>query len=386
MMRIIQIGQFPLDSALIRGGVESSINGLARELSKHHEVFVMDIPRMGIDDSIEQCDAIRVYRFRNKGKHQRDSAKRIDEICSIISEIKPSVCHIHGTSFFSWKMYRSLTRQGIPALVTVHGLVSVEKKKALQRRFSLKGFYQYFEQSNAERKLLNSVQRVIVDTKYVADALPGYHLKHIPRTIIIPQGIDQHFFSMSCTSFSHEILSVGAISRRKGHHLLIQSFELLCEKIHDVHLTVCGNLTDKDYLDELMLYVSNSPHKNQISLVTDASKDDLDCFFQHAGLFVLHSQEESQGIVLAEAMATGLPIVATRVGGIPDVVDENRTGLLVEYGDILGFADAMSSLLLSREKWATLSDACRSAANRFSWQGIASRIEALYEVLSINKD
>lgn len=380
-MRIVQVGQYPLDPSIIRGGVESSIDGLARELSKDNDVYVMDVPRMNICDSVERRDQLEVYRFTNNGIHQKDAVDRLSDICATVARIKPDVCHIHGTTNYCWRFFQEVSRMGIPVIVTVHGLLNVEKWKMLKRKFSLKVFYQFVYQSYAERRLLNAANVAIVDTKYVADMIVAYHLRHTPRIAIIPQGIDQRFFSISCSKSSLEILSVGAISRRKGHLFLIKAFELLCERMPGVHLTICGSLTDKTYYDELSSYVFASSCKERIRIVTDVSKDVLDSFYREARVFALHSQEESQGIVLAEAMATGLPVVATRVGGIPDVIHDQETGLLSEFGDVRGFADALFSFLDSKERWEDLSENCQIASRDYSWTSIAHRIMEIYNSL-----
>lgn len=377
-MRIIQIGQFPTHVGYIRGGVEASVYGLAKELSKYAEVEVMDIPRVGTDDRVECFEGMTVYRFRNTGCHQKDAAKRVNHIVEIILDLHPSVCHIHGTSPFCWRMLRDLKRQDIPVALTVHGVLNVEKKKALKNHFSWKGLYQYIYQGIIEKRILSSINNVIVDTEYVKEAIKSLRLKRMPLMKVIPQGIDQHFFDLSCSSSSSTVLSVGAFSRRKGHFYLIKAFEQVCEKDNQVLLTICGSSADAQYLAEIESYVSNSPFKDRIQLVVDASKEALYALYGKAHIFALHSQEESQGIVLAEAMATGLPIVSTRVGGIPYVVENGACGLITEYGNVHTFADSMLYLLNSPTAWLKMSNQCRTAAMKYSWTIIGNQITNVY--------
>ena len=146
-MRIVQIGPYPINSSIIRGGVESSVYGLAQEQAKSNDVYVMDVPRLSGSDCIEKYGTITVFRFSNDGKHQIDAVHRIKDICQVIKEINPSICHIHSSSFFSWRFYLELSRRGIPVIVTVHGLLMIEKKKELKRKFSIKTLYQLFLQS-----------------------------------------------------------------------------------------------------------------------------------------------------------------------------------------------------------------------------------------------
>ena len=96
-------------------------------------------------------------------------------------------------------------------------------------------------------------------------------------------------------------------------------------------------------------------------------------------VFVLHSQEESQGIVFAEAMATGLPVVATRVGGVPDVVEDGKSGLLVDFSDVDSFAGAILELLRDNQYWENMSIRARELSRQYDWGLIANKIELEYK-------
>ena len=380
-MRIIQIGPFPSDSYNIHGGVEASVYGLAREQAKAHFVVVMDIPRIGGEDIVEQVDGVTVYRFCNRGKHNRDAIRRIGEIVEIVNAMNPTVCHIHGTSLFNWKMFDALKGKGIPTILTVHGLVKEEKRKSLKNRFSFKTLYQLWTQTSAERKLLQSTSNAIVDTQYVVDQIGRYRLLTKPKLTVIPQGIEDAFFDLSYSRDSRMILSVGVFSRRKGHLLTIQAFERVSKQIPEATLTICGIVTDQAYFNDVVEYVKASPCKDKISILTNLPKDQLLTFYKQAHVFALHSQEESQGIVFAEAMAVGLPVVATNEGGIPYVIENGVTGLLSSYGDIDGFAYSLEQLMTDNQAWNKMSVAGRSISRKYAWNDIVQQVEDFYSAI-----
>ena len=377
-MRIIQIGQFPLSGSIASGGVEASIYGLAREQAKSHSVVVIDIPRIDGKDAIEEIDGLSVYRFCNPGKHNKDAVKRINDIIGKVLAFEPTICHVHGTGIFSCEIFNALKKQGIPLMLTVHGLVKEEKRKALKNRYSLKTLYQYWTQTSAEKKMLQSAHGIIVDTQYVAKQIDQYHLSSRPKIAVIPQGINEQFFNVSCSPCSKTILSVGAFSQRKGHLLLVKAFEKIACHIPDASLTICGVISEKAYYNEVMNCVNASPFKDRISVMTNLPKEQLLTQYEKAKVFALHSQEESQGIVFAEAMAVGLPIVATNVGGIPYVVEHGVTGLLSAYSDVDSFASCLEQLLTNEEEWANMSVTGKSAAKQYAWNSIANNVERAY--------
>ena len=95
----------------------------------------------------------------------------------------------------------------------------------------------------------------------------------------------------------------------------------------------------------------------------------------------MHSQEESQGIVFAEAMAVGLPVVSTKVGGIPYVVSHGETGLLAEYEDVEAFAINMSMLLQNNALYDLMSKNGKIDSKNYLWDSIAKRIIDVYSTL-----
>ena len=195
---------------------------------------------------------------------------------------------------------------------------------------------------------------------------------------VIPQGINQQYAMLQSSCDEPIIFSLGAISKRKGHLLLVKAFELLCKQTPNAKLIIAGIVAEKEYYDELQLYIQQSQYANQIQLCINLSQEQIFQLYQNVRIFALHSQEESQGIVFAEAMAVGLPIVSTIVGGIPFVVAHGKTGLLTEFEDVENFSTNMSMLLQNEDMYNVMSRNGKIESQNYLWDGIANRIFKLY--------
>lgn len=380
-MRIVQIGAYPLSPDLVRGGVEASVYGLAKELGKSNVVHVFDAPRKGGGAGTVEEENIHVHRTDNPGKWQVSAIRQIKKMVEKIVKLQPDVCHIHGTNLFAWMMYRRLKKEGLPCIVTVHGLARVEKKNALKKSFSIKGLSQYLYQGWVEKRFLGQLPLVVVDTEYVKDIVEHYPIRRKPAIYVIPQGIDESFFYLGCSCSSNIILSVGAINERKGHLLTFKAFETIKKKGVDARLVIAGVSSDKNYFESLQTIVASSSYKNDVLLLPDLPTDKLKQWYEKAHLFVLHTQEESQGIVFSEAMAVGLPVVSTCVGGVPFVIEHGSTGLLSNYSDVETYADNIALLMTDDELWLRMSKSCREVSQNYHWRSISNNIVKLYMTL-----
>lgn len=380
-MRIVQIGPYPLSVDCIQGGVEASVYGLAQELGRSNEVHVFDFPRIGGSNETISDGNVLIHRFKNNGKRQLSMTSQVKAIAEEIARLRPDVCHIHGTGLYSSEMYRALNQRNLHAIVTVHGLVMVEKLNALRKQFKLKRLVQLIYQSWAEKRLLAQVPMAIVDTEYVKERVKRYPICKKPVLYVIPQGISERFFSIRCSNQTQTLLSVGAIGERKGHLLTVKAYELIRRQNEKLNLVIAGSVADKEYLRQLQKAIDESEYRDEISLYLDISNDMLKQLYQEAHLFVLHTQEESQGIVFGEAMATGLPVVTTRVGGVPYVVQDGVTGMLSEYGDVNAFAQNIKSLINDDLRWNAMSEASRGSACEYHWETVAKRVLELYNDL-----
>jgi glycosyltransferase involved in cell wall biosynthesis len=141
------------------------------------------------------------------------------------------------------------------------------------------------------------------------------------------------------------VCSVGQICARKGLRELLDAFSRIYKNTPQMHLAVVGKVVfqhEDKYGDSLRAIAAASGTTDRVHFTGE--RRDVSAVLQAADLLVLNSIQEPFGLVLIEAMSSGTPVVATRVGGIPEIVRDSENGWLVESGDTAGLASKLVEL------------------------------------------
>ncbi len=201
------------------------------------------------------------------------------------------------------------------------------------------------------------------------------------RIRIIPNGVDLGEFGNLALRRGDDdtttVLFVGrCYPRQKGLEHLLRAFGLLASA-QNVRLKVVGE--DWGGVASLQTLAKGLGIQKQVTFTGPLSRTELIRAYGSADIFVLPSLFEPFGIVLLEAMAAGLPVVASRVGGIVEVVRDGETGVLVRPGDPTVLSRALEDLISDSSLRSRMGQAglCRAAA--YSWERILPRIIEVYE-------
>lgn len=200
--------------------------------------------------------------------------------------------------------------------------------------------------TRAEERALAIADVVFAESNYTQDLLQG---KTRPGALVLgPPGVDADFFApASSRPDPGAIICVGRLQDpRKNIRLLLEAYGVLCRHFAPPPLFLVGrqglSVTDMQYASQLGI-------ADKIRVFADVSWPQLRDLYQASSLFVLPSNEEGLGIVILEAMASGLPVISTDCGGPSTAVLQGETGLLTPVGDVYAFADAMRALLENKE-------------------------------------
>ncbi|MFG3045106.1 glycogen synthase [Streptomyces sp. NPDC048241] len=276
---------------------------------------------------------------------------------------------------------------GIPHVTTAHSLEPLRPWKAEQ----LGGGYAL--SSWAERTAIESADAVIaVSGAMRDDILACYPALDADRVHVIHNGIDTRLYrpdpgtdALRRHGIDPErpyVLFVGRITRQKGVPQLLRA---VGEIDPDTQVVLCAGAPDTPEIDREF-----REHYQELSAVRAGvfwipqmlPRAEVVQLLTHAAVFVCPSVYEPLGIVNLEAMACGTPVVASRVGGIPEVVDHGRTGLLVDAdADFEGnLARALGAVLADPVAARRMGEAGRArAVGEFGWDAVARRTAGLYE-------
>ncbi len=181
----------------------------------------------------------------------------------------------------------------------------------------------------------------------------------------------------SAASRSPTVVTVGHLSPEKGHRVLVEGWPTVLARVPGARLWIAGAGPERGELETLVQRLSLAASVRLLGFCEDVG--DL---LAGADVFVMPSLEEGLGTAVLEAMAMGLPVVASRTGGLPEVVGDGITGVLVPPGEPLPLADAVVRLLQDREASARMGAAGRRrAAAQFSAEGMATGYLGLYREL-----
>ncbi len=378
---VVMIGPFPIDETRIEGGVQASLFGLCRRLLGRTDIGslrVLATPRhVGTAVSEDRVAGIAVTHLNAPWRFMVSMVANLPLILRIVGETEEPIVHLHGSGLFEALIVAACRLKRVPLVWTMHGITEKETRETWRLHPGFAGFLRWLIYRTCERFQLAHATTIVVDTDYVAREVAA---RAGVAPIAIPQGI---FLSELAAATSTDrrgatVLALGVIDPRKGHLITIEAFADVVRDVPQARLRIVGSLTSVDYLAELHEAVRRLGLSESVEILVDQPRAVLLEALAEARVFALHSQEESQGIAICEALAAGLPVVSTRSGGIPDVIGDSEAGVLVDYGDAAGFADALTRVLTDDALAARMSAAAVARGATFDWDAITDRIVGLY--------
>lgn len=367
------------------GGMENAVLNQCRELVKlKNEVHVFT------------CD-----RFRNETKIH----KKTDEIYGIKVHYLRSLFHVEKSHFFpsiltelngdfdvvhTHAMHHYHNDLAAFSIRIRHGKTVFTSHSSFYPKEAVPT-YQYYlfkvYDATARLSIFRNVDRVIALTKYDETELVKRGLDS-RKIRIIPNGVESIFFERPDVDFKtrHNIkgkivLYVGRLHKEKSLDVLVRAFPLVLDQNKDANLVLVG--PDEGELARLLDLGRRLGIKDHLLWIDRLGGKELVSAYYSCDVFALCSVAEAFGISLMEAQAAGKPVVATDLGGVPYVVKNGETGLLIPPRDTKALANSLNLLLSDDDLRSRMGHEARKWAENFRWEKITRRIFDLYlEMLS----
>ncbi|WP_048048280.1 glycosyltransferase family 4 protein [Methanosarcina mazei] len=290
-----------------------------------------------------------------------------------ILEIDPDLIHLH----FTYPPYSYISTLPIPVIITAHSLSFIKTKGIHSKRSYVN--LSFLIDPYFEKIALKNADCVIAVSDWVKqniDNIIGCNTK----TVYIPNGINYEKYEplpQKQNIKNPSILTVGRLVKLKGMDLLIKALPNIKELIPNIHLYIAGEGVQCEKLKSLAVRLNV---QENITFLGFVSEDKIIKMLSSVDIFVTSSRSETFGIVVLEALAAGTPVIASNVGGIPQLLNNGEYGLLVEPENPEDLSSAVIKLIKDPVLMGELSKKGRLRAQEYSWNEITKKTIELYKL------
>jgi glycosyltransferase involved in cell wall biosynthesis len=381
----------------ISGGTGAYVYYLSRSLEKlGHNIHVV---ARHSEDSEDIIDGVNVHYRKGKGnavtrywRFAHSASKKIKELNEKIglniihanlplvpnfaiptNSAKALVCAVHST----WKGEAIVTRRDNPKVLNPN------EKMMLRFNFLLRSY---------EKKLMDRSDALIAVSKYTVDELTELYGINKEKIHVIYNGVDINKFKPKLNKielrqeFGLEdrqkvVLFVGRLYHRKGLEVLLHSIPAVLQEFNDVKFAISGTgfKEKKESLRKLAKILKIEDSVLFLGYVPDEKLPDL---YAASDIFVLPAIYENFPFAILEAQATSIPVISTKVGGIPEFLTDNINGFLIEPGDSTQLTERVLTLLRDPKLAKKMGECGRKMIEeKLSWSLITGQVIELYNKL-----
>lgn len=291
----------------------------------------------------------------------------------VLDEIRPDI--IHGQGIESQYGYAAVTAR-YPYVLTIHGLSKLSNRVLdipLISRVRLVELFEWY--------CMRKARNIIVINPFIVEVLGLTSQRY--KLFPIPNAIGERYFdAVPEPREENLLLAIGYVDRLKAHDVLARAMTLLRERKVACRAMIVGPLNEGKFLESLRKYIRDE--NLDIQFAGYMPSENLLPLLQRCTALVHPSRHDNSPVSLGEAMACGTPVVASRVGGIPNIIHDNETGLLFDSENAVQLADKLQWLLENKGARGQLAENGREFARKmFHPREVAALTHAAYrEILS----
>ena len=385
------------------GGAETSVRRDAEGLVKRgHEVFVVTTSPNG-KTPIEETDGVKVYRINPLNLYAMYNHQNQPEILkpiwhvvdlwnphsyvlvkNILKKEMPDIVHINNFKGLSLSVFSAAKRLNLPLVFTAHDYSLICPRANL-----LNGSGEICTAPSRLCKAYVKIQKYMVDNKpdlvtapsqFVFDKLKSSGLFEGVKMTKLPLGIDLSDEKVKKSYDIIGILYVGDLSKHKGVHILINAFKRLESK--NIELHIIGKGKDEGEFKKI------AGSDRRIIFHGFKTGEELMNFYKKANVVVTPSLcYDNSPMVIYESLMNGTPVIGSRIGGIPELVEDGYNGFLFEAGNVDELIVILVNLIKNPSGLQKLSSGAFESVKKYSMDEHIKKLEKIYhEIYEKNKD
>ena len=303
-----------------------------------------------------------------------------DRVMKDLQNRKP-VDIIHANYWLSGAVGHKLKHElNIPLVTTFHTLGEIKKKS---------GFPEPTERLRTENEIIGCSDVVVANSENEQEQLRHLYSANIDRVEIVPLGVEQALFSPGNPNAAKDalglptgpiLLFIGRLQSLKGVDVAISTLQAMDHE--NATLIIVGGASGQEgslYESQIRNLANNLPVGKKVVFIPPQPHHILSTYYRAADIVVVPSRSESFGLVALEAAACGVPVVASSVGGLQNLVEDGKTGLLIEGWDPVEYAQVIDYLLSNPFKSTEIAMNAVDKAQTYTWGQTAGRLQEIYQ-------
>lgn len=381
-MHIAMVTLFPADPYHIDGGVAGVARYLVDELKRYPDVkLTVVVPKGNVGENLyEKQDNFGVCRV-GIGRIGSmlpgtiyDILRGRRKLNAVLQQINPDLVHYQGYCFLS-------SDCKFPHILTVHGIAEYD---ALWNAKPPIRWFKWLLLKLTEDYGRRRVPHIIMLSKYAEELL---HKKISPRRIwLIENPIAHSYFNVDWQFEAGRIFCCSKIRPLKNVLGMIKAFVQIVQRFPHSHLRIAGT-PDASYLRACKQEIDANNLHNSVRFLGNLTIKDVQFELSKANCLAIPSFQENAPLTVEEAMAVGVPIVGARVGGIPEMVEDGKTGFLVDPYDTKSIYEAVSKILSDEVLAQSMGRCAREVAKkRFMASVISEKTLQVYHTVLSEKN
>jgi len=391
-LRVALVALYPAPGAKVPGGVRTVVQSIVRGLQTCEDLEIHVIHCHADIAASAEVTAGRTqvhYIAMPKRRLVPNTLASIPQVERMLRQLQPDVVNTHAAHYTV-----AALRAGFPTVFTIHGVMHREAQVYTSTLFDRA---RLLLEKWLDGYAVRHVRDIVAISPYVLDEYRGRSSARFHR---IDNPLAPEFFAIPAhpanptgrstesagwsgdpnldKDTAYRLLYAGTIDERKNVLDLLRAVAIVRRQIPGVRLRVAGRTTSPPYEQKVRRFVAREGLAPNVEFLGLLDKERLLQEYAQCSVVVLASRQETMPMAVIEAMAAGRPVVATRVGGVPDLVEDGDSGYTVELGDVEGLAQHVIELLSSAALRTRLGQRARQLAGRFQLDAVAAQYRQLY--------